>query len=78
MQAMEALQQAAANAGKPLTRIGLEMGKSRQFVHSTMRKGSIPQCNTMAKMLQVCGYRLVALPESEPLPGCALVIDGEE
>ena len=74
MDAMNALKQAAINSGVPLTHIGVAIGKSRQYVHATIRKGSTPTCGNMAAMLDVCGYKLAAIP-SDNIPSNALIID---
>lgn len=62
METMNALKQAACNKGIPLTHIGVAMGKSRQYVHTILTKHATPQCDTMARMLDVCGYGLYCIP----------------
>ena len=77
MYAMDIVKQIAEQQGIPITRVGVEMGKSRQYVHGLMQHGSTPRCDTMARMLDVCGYALVAVPR-DSVPSDALVIDGGE
>ena len=74
MNAIEAVKQAAANAGVPTTHIGRAMGKSDNIVANTAARGSTPQADTLAAMLAPCGYALAAVPVDE-LPASALVID---
>ena len=62
MYAMDALKQAANKAGISLYRISIDIGKSRQYVNSMITRGSTPQCDTMARMLDVCGFGLYAIP----------------
>lgn len=77
MQAYDALRQAAKDAGTPLTHIGPAMGKPATYVNNGITRGSSPRCNTMAAMLRVCGYSLVAIPR-EDIPESALIIDPSE
>lgn len=74
MQAIEAIKTAAARAGVPVTHIGPAMGKRANYVSSIASRGSSPQCDTAAAMLQACGYALAAVPADE-LTSSALVID---
>lgn len=74
MQAIEAVRTAAANSGTPITHIGRSMGKRDNYVSATTRRGSSPQCDTAAAMLEACGYALAAVPVDD-LPPSALVID---
>lgn len=62
MYAMNALKQAAQNKGIPLDAIGQTMGKTRQYVSNTITRGSTPKADTLARMLDVCGYGLYAIP----------------
>ncbi len=79
MYAMETVKQAAKNAGLSMDAIGLNMGLSRQYVSNTIARGSTPKADTLAKMLDVCGYGLYAMPKDKA-PKDALQItpkDGE-
>lgn len=75
MNALDALVIAAHESWTPLTHIGMEMGKSRQYVHSALRKKNNVQCNNLAKMLDICGYALYAIPKDCDVPESALLID---
>ena len=77
MEAIEAVKRAAGSAGVPITHIGRAMGKRDNYVSNTARRGSSPQANTLADMLEPCGYVLAAVPR-EDVPAGALVIDGKE
>jgi hypothetical protein len=74
MEAIEAVKQAAAAAGVPVTHIGRAMGKRDNYVSATARRGSSPQANTLAAMLAPCGYVLAAMPRDDA-PASALIID---
>ena len=74
MQAIDAVKAAAAAAGVPTTHIGPAMGKGAPYVASTATRGSVPRADTLAAMLQVCGYVLAAVP-ADDVPPSAIVID---
>lgn len=74
MKAFDAVKEAAKNSGIAITRIGVEMGKPANYVSNGASRGSSPQCNTCAAMLDVCGYALCAVPR-DSVPSDALVID---
>lgn len=77
MKAIEAVKQAAAQADMPTTHIGRAMGKRDNYVAAVASRGSTPQADTLAAMLDVCGYKLAAIPEID-VPESALVIDPSE
>lgn len=60
--------------GVPLSHIGAAMGKAPSYVNSGITRGSTPQADTLAAMLDVCGYALAAVP-LEDVPPTALRID---
>ena len=62
MQAMQALKDIAKEQNKSLYRISLDIGKTKQFVSSTITNGSNPRTDTYAKMLATCNYTLCAVP----------------
>lgn len=62
MYAMDTVKQAANSKGIPLDAIGVFMGVSRQYVSNTISRGSTPKADTLARMLDVCGYGLYAIP----------------
>ena len=75
MHANDALKQAAAAAGVPITHIGPALGKAPNYVNNSSSRGSTPRCDTMAAMLSVCGYALCAIPR-EDIPESAIELDG--
>ena len=77
MRAYDALKKAAKSAGMPLTHIGPAMGKPAPYVNTGITRGSTPKADTLAAMLEVCGYKLAAIPDSD-VPDTALVIDPPE
>lgn len=74
MKAMQALKEAATRSETPLTRIGPTFGKAPAYVSSICTRGSTPRTDTLAKMLDVCGFALCAIPKSE-VPSSAIVIE---
>lgn len=74
MYAMDALREAAKNSGTALMNIGVSMGYSKQYVNAIITRGSTPKADTLAKMLGVCGYSLVAI-SSDQVSDDMLVID---
>lgn len=73
MDAYSALREAASREGIPLIHIGRELGKPDNYVNTAMSRGSVPRCDTMAKMASVCGHSLALIP-SDDLTESALVI----
>ena len=73
MYAMDAVKQAANRAGLTLYRVSLDMGKTRQYVNNIITRGSVPQADTLARMLDICGYSLCAIPKDK-VPEDALII----
>ena len=65
MYAMDAVKQAANDKGIALRQIGLALGKSAQYVTATVTQGSTPKADTLARMLDVCGYGLYAIPYAD-------------
>ena len=78
MDAMQALKQAANISHTPITHIGLAMGKTAQYVTSITTRNSTPKADTLARMLNVCGYSLYAIPDNETVPDTAIKIDTGE
>ncbi len=75
MEFYEALTEAAECAGLSLSSVGVKLGHSRTYVSVGMSRGSMPSVTNAASMLEVCGYKLCAIPE-DSVPADALVIDG--
>ena len=67
MDVMDAVRLAAKRAGMGTTEIGPAMGKVKTYFSATASRGSIPKVDTVAAMLEACGYTLCAVPKgSEP------------
>lgn len=50
------------------------LGKHPTYFNVTKSRGSTPRCDIIAKMLERCGWRLVAVPEKD-VPKSAIVFD---
>lgn len=74
MDAYEAVKRAAESKGISTNSIGRALGKADSYVASGATRGSTPKADTLAAMLDVCGYSLAAIPHAD-VPGSALVID---
>ena len=74
MNAIDTVRTAADRAKIPTTHIGIKLGKSRAYFSMCAKKGRDPQSQTLADMLDVCGYVLCAVPKNR-IPKNALVID---
>ena len=77
MKAYDALKAAASREGVSLSQIGERMGKPRNYVVNGAGRGSVPKADTLADMLAVCGWSLVATPKGTEPPE-SLRIDGRE
>ena len=77
MYAIDALKIAASNKGISLGNIGIAMGKSRQYVTNNATRKSTPKADTLAKMLDVCGYGLYAIPYGDE-PDTAIQITDDK
>ena len=62
MDAMSVLKQVANLTNTPLMHIGRKMGVADNYVNKTIARGSTPKADTLARMLDVCGYGLYAMP----------------
>ena len=77
MKAYDAVKRAAKSSGVPLTHIGPALGKTSPYVNNGIARGSTPKADTLADMLDVCGWSLVATPKGTEPPE-SLKIDGRE
>lgn len=77
MEAIEAVKEAAKKSGVTYAAIADAMGKRPNYISSTARQGGSQQANTLAAMLEPCGYKLAAIP-SDSVPDDALVIDPKD
>lgn len=74
MKAIEALEKAAKESKTPLGKIGKNTGKHESYFSAIKSRGSVPKCDTMAEMADVCGYCLALVPYDD-LPLSAIPID---
>lgn len=77
MKAIDALKSAASSSDVPITHIGIKLGKKPNYISNVASRGSSPQCDTMAAMAAVCGYKLALIP-ADDVPATALIIDAPE
>lgn len=77
MNTEQTIRAASSYSGVPLTVASRESGRPDSYINSMFTRGSVPQCDTMAALLQPMGYVLAALPADEAPTG-ALVIDPKE
>ena len=75
MRSYEAIRQAARTSGKADSAISKAIGKSANFIYTTIYKKSDSQAQTIAAIARECGYRLALVPESEELPAGSIEID---
>ena len=79
MYAIDALKEAAKKACVPSTHIGRNMGYTDNYVAKIANRGSVPRCDTMARMLDVCGFGLYAIPyEQAPKDALQITAEGME
>ena len=62
MNTIDVIKRVAKATNTPVTHIGVAMGKRPNYVSAIANRGSTPQCDTVVKMLEVCGYGLYAMP----------------
>lgn len=74
MNTKEVIENASQKAGKSYKTISNEINRSNNFLSNTLGRGSTPQADTLANVLDACGYKLAAIPADE-VPASALVID---
>lgn len=77
MYAIDVVKEAANNSGVSLASIGRALGVADNYIAKSANRGSTPQCDTMARMLDACGYGLYAIPY-EQAPKNALQITGDD
>lgn len=74
MKAADTIRECSKRAGISFYRIALNLNKNSQYITSMISQNTNPQVNTLAKILNECGYDLVAVPEDE-VTDDMLVID---
>ena len=77
MNAIEIVYEAARRAGMSTSSIGPKIGKNRAYVARMKNAGSDPSTANAARMLEACGWSLIAMPADE-VPQNALVISPAE
>lgn len=64
MDAFSVVVECAKREGIPVTHIGPALGFNRAYVSAGVNRGGAPRADTLARMLDVCGYELCAVPKS--------------
>lgn len=77
MDTNEAIRAAVDNAGLSLRSASLALGKSENWISSTLQRNGSSSGDTLASLGEVCGYSLALIPKGNVPPG-ALVIDPPE
>lgn len=74
MDVYDAVKTAAADAGLSLSQVSRSLGRPSNYIAGGVSRGSVPQADNAAAMLEACGWLLVAVPAAD-VPPSALVID---
>lgn len=74
MNTNEAMRAAVDNAGLSLRSASLALGKSENWLSSTLQREGSSSGDTLASLGEVCGYSLALIPKGKE-PSDALVID---
>lgn len=77
MNTQSLIREAVASADISMIGASRAMGKNDNYFASVVARGSTPKADTLAAMLEVCGYSLAAIPHAD-VPDTALVIDPPE
>ena len=77
MKAMQALRHISRITNMSFYSISLGIGKSRQYVSNVATRDTTPSASNYAKMLEVCGYALCAVP-ADKIPSYAIIIDDND
>ena len=76
MDPMQVVKTVANKTNTPITHIGVAMGKRPNYVSVAINKGTTPNAELLARMLDVCGYGLFAIPYgSEPPSALRITAD---
>ena len=62
--AMRAMIEASGKSGRQVAR---EIGRSESFVSSTLAQGVCPRADTLARVAEACGYKIVIVPKDVAL-----------
>ena len=68
------MQEMTRSAGLTMKQASLDMGRSANWLSSTLSRPGGSEAATVASLAEVCGYALAAVPVDD-LPPSALVID---
>lgn len=74
MNTQDLIRHAVSQADISMISASRAMEKNDNYFASVVARGSTPKADTLAAMLEVCGYKLAAIPH-EDVPDTALVID---
>ena len=74
MDTNEAMRRAVSNAGLSLRSASLAVGRSENWLSSTLQRNGSSSGDTLASLGEVCGYSLALIPKGKEPEG-ALVID---
>lgn len=59
MNVSESIRRMCEKSGKGPVEVSYAIGRSKAFLSSALTRGTIPRVDTLAKVAQACGYRLV-------------------
>lgn len=77
MDTNEAMREAVSNAGMSLRSASFALGKSENWLSSTLQRSGSSSGDTLASLGALCGYSLALVPKGTEPPG-SLVIDPPE
>ena len=75
MKALDVIRVVISETNTPTTSIGPALGKNKTYINTAFAKGRTPRCDTLAKILGVCGYALYAVPKDAEMPDLALLVE---
>lgn len=73
MKFIDMIYEVAKRSGMPTTQVGPAIGKNREYVSKIRSAGADPSTANAARMLEACGWKLVAIPEDN-VPDEALIV----
>ena len=63
MNANDAMRAMIESSGKSGRQVAREIGRSESFVSSTLAQGVCPRTDTLARVAEACGYKIVIVPQ---------------
>lgn len=75
MDAIDALRQIVDGSGKSRRAVSFELGKSENYLSSTIAQRGVPSCATLSSVARLCGYKLALVPLGDELPWGSVEID---